>query len=92
MSITRALSTNEEIGQRGREIYDRVLKAKLEPKSNGMIVAIDVNSADYEIGADVLDTADRLRIRRPDAEVFFVRVGDPVFHRFRSPRIMREST
>jgi hypothetical protein len=58
----------------------------LEPDEKGKIVAIDVDSTDYEVGTDVLDTAHRLRARRPDAQVYLLRVGDRVLCHIRSPR------
>ncbi len=86
MSTARPSLTNEEIARQGDEIYNRLLQGRLEPDQNGKIVAIDVDSEDYEVGTDVLDTADLLRARRPSAQVYLLRVGDRVLHRIRSPR------
>jgi hypothetical protein len=86
MSTARPSLTNEEVARRGDEIYNRLLRARLEPDQNGKIIAIDVDSEDYEVGTDVLDVAHRLRARRPDALIYFLRVGDRVLHRLRSPR------
>ena len=88
MATTRPSLTNEEIAQQGEEIYNRLLRARLEPDQNGKIVAIDVDSEDYEVGTDVLETADRLRVMHPDAQLYFLRVGDRVLCRIRSPRIL----
>ena len=79
MATTRPSLSNEEVARRGDEIYDRLLQARLEPDQEGKIVAIDVDSQDYEIGAGVLETADRLRGKHPDAQIYFLRVGNRCF-------------
>ena len=71
MSTARPSLTNEEIARQGDEIYNRLLQGRLEPDQNGKIVAIDVDSEDYEVGTDVLDTADLLRARRPERKCIF---------------------
>ena len=38
-------STKEDVVRRGKEIYERALRARLEPGHNGRFVAIDVPQA-----------------------------------------------
>lgn len=67
--------TAEEAGRLGDEIYERDIRQKVEETHHGKIVAIDVDSGDYAIGDMVVTAAKRLRERRPDADVWAVRVG-----------------
>jgi hypothetical protein len=71
-------------------IYDR-LKADLEDTHRGEIVAIDVDSDDFELGPDTLTAADRLLARRPDAQIWCMRIGYPGVHRF-GPRVVKRPT
>ena len=57
MSIVHLSLSPSDVVRRGDEIYNRLLRTKPEPDQNGKIVAIDVDSEDYEVGTDVLDTA-----------------------------------
>lgn len=86
MSIAHPSLSPDKVVLQGEEIYNRLLRPRLEPDQNGKIVAIDVDSEDYEIGTDVLDTAHRLRGRRPNAEVYLMRVGDVALYHYRRPR------
>ncbi|HSK81656.1 MAG TPA: hypothetical protein VLQ45_34695 [Thermoanaerobaculia bacterium] len=67
--------TDEEIARRGDEIYDRDLSPHLKKEDEGKFVLIDIESGDCEVDADMLAASDRLRARRPDAEVWIRRIG-----------------
>jgi len=62
----------EEIGRRGDLLYESEVER---------VVAIDVDSGDYEIAPDALTAADGLCARRPDAQIWFRRVGFPYLDR-----------
>ena len=67
--------TDEEIARRGDEIYDRDLFPHLKKEDEGKFILIDIESGDCEVDADMLAASDRLRARRPDAEVWIRRIG-----------------
>ena len=71
----------EEIARLGDEIYDRTIRPKVESSHDGKVVAIDVNSEEYEIADNVLLAVRALRARVPDAEVWCVRVGHDALYR-----------
>lgn len=73
--------SREETARRGREWYQSGIRAIVETAENiGKIAAIDTVSGDYEIGDDVVMVGQRLRGRRPDANIWFERIGyDAVF-------------
>jgi hypothetical protein len=71
----------EEIAELGDAIYERTIRPKVENSHHGNVVAIDVNSEEYEVADNVLLAARALRERVPDAEVWCVRVGHRSLYR-----------
>lgn len=68
---------SEEIAQRGRELYEQSIQAKVETEENvGQLVSIDIETGAYEIGDDrSLDAPRRLLARHPDAAIYTLRIG-----------------
>jgi hypothetical protein len=65
-----------QIADRGKSLYDSQIRALVEfPENVGKIVALDTQTADFELDSDLLLAGDRLRARHPEASVWFVRVG-----------------
>ena len=71
--------SNEELARRGEDLYARAIRAKVESGNRGRTIAIDVTTGDYEVDDDHLAAVDRLRARRPDAEVYGMLIGYPAF-------------
>lgn len=66
----------EEIVQRGEELYKKMLRKRVQTADNiGKIIVIDADSGNYEIDDTSLPAADRLRARRPNAELYAIRIG-----------------
>lgn len=74
--------SKEEFARRGDEIYDRDILPKLKPEDDGKIVAIDIETGNYEIDRDVLTASDRLAARHSDAQIWLRRVGSTYVYRF----------
>jgi hypothetical protein len=53
----------DEAAQAGEHIYERRLKAVLEPHHEGRVVAIHIPSEDYFLGDSILEASDLLRDR-----------------------------
>lgn len=73
--------TTEEIARRGEEIYERDLRARVEPVRRGEFLVIDVQTGDYEVAEEDLDASERLLERRPDAMLYGVLVGEEAAYR-----------
>jgi hypothetical protein len=71
----------DEVARRGTEIYEREIRARVEAESRGEVVAIDIESGDYEVAHDTIVASERLFSRLPDAQIWFVRVGHRAVHR-----------
>ena len=69
--------TPGEIVRRGQERYERDIRANVEAENKGKMLALDIETGDYEMAEDSLSALDRLQARRPDAPVYILRVGYP---------------
>ena len=67
---------SDETARRGRELYQKAIRPQVETAANiGKIVSIDVETGDYEIDDDQVKAAERLRSRRPSADIWSERIG-----------------
>ncbi|GAA6618546.1 hypothetical protein [Scytonema sp. NUACC26] len=68
--------SRQEIVRRGKELYERSIRAKVETEENiGKIISINVETGDYEIGDDLVETSLRLRAKQADAALWGERIG-----------------
>ncbi|MGH7964728.1 MAG: hypothetical protein ACRERD_23430 [Candidatus Binatia bacterium] len=89
MRVTTPRYSKEEFARRGQEIYDRDIRPRVEPSSEGKFVAIDIETGAYEIDADDYIATERLLARKPDAQIWLLRVGHRAAYRV-GVRPMRE--
>lgn len=82
VGMAAPLESKEDFARRGDEIYDRTVLPHVRSEEGGKFVAIDIASEDYEIDADELAAADRLRARHPDAQIWFRQIGSRYARRF----------
>jgi hypothetical protein len=57
-----------------REIYARI-KPQVDPGNDGKILAIDIESGEYEVDDNEIEAVGRLFSRLPDPEVFVYKIG-----------------
>jgi len=76
----------EEIARRGDETYDRSVLPSLRPEDQGKIVAIDIESGEWEIDESEIAACSRLESRIPDSQIWIVRVGSRYARRFGAGR------
>jgi hypothetical protein len=74
--------SKEEFAQRGNEIYETHIRSQIEAENHGKIVAIDIETAAYEIAEDSLTAAKKLLKRYPDAQIYGLRIGHRGIHSF----------
>jgi hypothetical protein len=82
MAATQPRYSMEEFARRGDAIYDEEIGPRMRPEDLGKFVVIDIETGDYEVDADELAASDRLRARRPDAQVWLRCVGSDYAWRF----------
>lgn len=74
--------TKEEFAQRGDEIYESQVRQQIEEGNNGKVVAIDIETRDFEVDKSEVAACDRLEARHPDVQIWIVRVGSRHVRRF----------
>jgi hypothetical protein len=74
--------SKQEHARRGEEIYEHRLRAQLEPGNHGKIVAIDIDTGEYEVANAVISASEPLLARLRDAQIWCVRIGHRAVHRF----------
>ncbi len=74
--------SHEEFARRGGDLYESQIRAQVEAGNDGKVVAIDVETGQFEVGDDALTASDRLLAKCPDAQAWFVRIGRSALHRF----------
>ena len=82
MTVRQPRFTKEEHARLGTEIYEQRIRPQVESGNQGRIVAIDVETGEFEIADQTLEAAERLLARCPDAQIWFVRIGHQGVHRF----------
>ncbi len=73
--------SREEIARRGRAMYEKGVRRKVAGEKKGRVVAIDIETADFEVADDALNAAERLLKRRPNAQIWVARIGYRTLHR-----------
>jgi hypothetical protein len=64
-----------KIARRGQAFY-RSIREKVETRENlGKIISIDINTGNYEIDDNLLESSDRLQREWPEAVVWAERIG-----------------
>lgn len=91
MSAVQRRYSKEEFARRGDLIYERDIEPRLCPEDRGKYVMIDIETGDYEIGADEIETTHRLRARMPDAQIWSKRVGYRYVRHFGGRHLPAES-
>ena len=90
MSATAPRYSSEEFARRGHEVYDRIVRPNVGCEDDGKLVAIDIETHEYEIDQDGYAASEKLLTRRPDAQLWLMRVGQPTAYRL-GGRALRKS-
>ncbi len=70
-----AVINHLKIARRGQAFY-RSIREKVETRENmGKIISIDINTGNYEIDDNLLESSDRLQQEWPDAVIWAERIG-----------------
>ena len=72
----------EEFARRGDEIYESQVRSQIEEGNRGKIVAIDLETGDFEVDDSEIGACDRLEARHSDAQIWIVRIGSRYVRRF----------
>ena len=70
MSTATAQYTKEEVVRLGQELYEREVKPLIPEGNEERVVAVDINTGEFELADDALTSAERLHARVPGAVVY----------------------
>jgi hypothetical protein len=82
MTIRQPRYSKEEFAQRGDTLYNSLIRSQVEEGNHGKIVAIDLETGDFEVDASEIAACDRLEVSHPDAQIWMVRIGSRHVRRF----------
>jgi hypothetical protein len=82
MTVRHRRYSKEEFAQHGDEIYESQIRSQVEEGNYGRIVAIDIETGDFEVADEILPATNRLFERNPEAQPWIVRIGHRTVHRF----------
>lgn len=89
MVVRQPRYSKEEHARRGMELYEQRVRSQVEAGNHGKIVALDIDSGDFELAEDTLSASERLLARHPDAQIWCVRIGHRAVYHF-GPRVTTE--
>ena len=82
MTVRQPRYNKEEHARRGQEIYESQIRSQVEAGSQGKIVAIDIETGEFEVAEDTLTASQILLACHPDAQIWCVRIDHRGVHRF----------
>ena len=84
MTVRRRRYPKEELAERGQKLYESSIRQQVEAGNEGKIVAIDIETGDFEVADTVVAATDRLFERHPEAQPWGIRIGHRGVYHFGS--------
>jgi hypothetical protein len=84
MAVRQPRYSKEEFAQRGDLIYQTQIRPQVEADNHGKIVAIDIETGDFEVDNSPMIAVDKLYERKPNAQPWVIRIGHRAVFRFGS--------
>jgi hypothetical protein len=84
MAVRQPRYSKEEFAQCGDLIYQTQIRPQVEADNHGKIVAIDIETGDFEVANSPILAVDKLYERKPDAQPWVLRIGHRAVFRFGS--------
>jgi outer membrane protein assembly factor BamB len=82
MAIRQRRYSREELARRGQELYEAGIRQQVETGNDGKIVAIDIETGEFEVDDNVVPATNRLFERLPDAQPWIIRIGHRAVYHF----------
>ncbi|NEP61783.1 MAG: hypothetical protein F6K31_33330 [Symploca sp. SIO2G7] len=82
MVVRQPQYSKEEFARLGDTIYETLVRPQVESGNHGKIVAIDLETGDFEVDESEIAACDRLESRQPDAQIWIVCIGSRYVRRF----------
>jgi hypothetical protein len=75
MVVRQRRYSKEAIARRGQELYESGIRQQVETGNEGRIVAINIETGDFEVDENVVPATNRLFERQPNAQPWVIRIG-----------------
>ncbi len=82
MAVRQRRHSKEELARRGQELYESGVRHQVEAGNESKIVAIDIETGDFEVDDDIVPATNRLFERNPNAQPWVIRIGHRAFDHF----------
>jgi hypothetical protein len=86
MSTQTLRYSPEDFCDKGTQIYQEQILPKLNEDCDGKIIAIDIETGEFELADTTLAAANKMFKRIPDAQLWFERIGAAGVHKFNTVR------
>jgi hypothetical protein len=84
MTVRQRRYSKEELARRGQELYESGIRQQVETGNEGKIVAIDIETGDFQVDENVVPATNQLFERRPNAQPWVIRIGHRAVDHFGS--------
>lgn len=75
MAVRQRRYSKEELARRGQELYEGSIRQQVESGNIGKIVAIDIETGEFEVDENLVPATNRLFERYPNAQPWVIRIG-----------------
>jgi hypothetical protein len=75
MALRQRRYSKEELARRGQELYEAGIRQQVEAGNEGKIVAIDIETGEFEVNENLVTATNRLFERHPNAQPWVIRIG-----------------
>lgn len=82
MATRQRRYSKEKLAQRGQELYEAGIRQQVEAGNDGKIVAIDIETGEFEVDETLMDATERLFERQPQAQPWTLRIGHSAVYHF----------
>lgn len=82
MKVRQRRYPKEELAQRGQDLYESAIREQVEAGNEGKIVAIDIETGEFEVDENVVPATNRLFERHPNAQPWIIRIGHRAVYHF----------
>jgi hypothetical protein len=89
MAVRQRRYSKEELTRRGQELYESGIRQQVEAGNKGRIVAIDIETGDFEVDDHIVAATNRLFERKPDAQPWVIRIGHRAVDHFGARSLKR---
>ena len=74
MAVRQRRYSKEELARRGQALYESSIQQQVEAGNEGKIVAIDIETGEFEVDENLVPATNRLFERHPDAQPLVIRI------------------